>query len=75
MLLGLFDAHQRHEVAPRADDARREALVDEILKSLVGGIEILGANAGVVLLPTGKPASFAPRGSNGCMSGYKPATI
>ena len=45
MLFHLFDAHPGHVMAPGAEDAGREALIDEICEALVRRIEIFRANA------------------------------
>src|SRR5205823_3122209 len=51
VLLRLLDAHPRNEIAPRADDARREALLDQVFDPAIRGIEVLRTDAGVVRFP------------------------
>src|SRR6266566_3289001 len=43
--------HPGDEITPRTDDARSEALLDQVSKTLIGGIEVFGSDARVVRLP------------------------
>src|SRR6266700_1758116 len=43
--------HPGDEITPRTDDARSEALLDQGSKTLIGGIEVFGADARVVRRP------------------------
>ena len=51
VLFHFLHSHPRDEITPRADDARRETLIDEVSKPSIGGIEIFGSDAAVVGLP------------------------
>src|SRR5205809_8131317 len=51
MLLHFLHARGGNIVAPRAKDAGRQALVDQIVEAIVGRVEILRTNAGVVRSP------------------------
>ena len=54
VLLQFRHAHPGQEIAPTADDARRQAMLDQILNSQIGRVEVPGIDAGVVRLP-GEP--------------------
>src|SRR5439155_21249856 len=43
--------HPGDEITPRTDDARSEPLLDQVSKTLIGGIEVFGSDARVVRLP------------------------
>src|SRR5882672_3117426 len=48
MLFHFLHAHPWHEITPGSNDARREALFDQITEALVGGIEVFRPNPGVI---------------------------
>src|SRR5882672_741500 len=51
MLLHFLDAHPGHVMTPRAENARREALLDEISNALVCRVEVFRPDASVVCCP------------------------
>ena len=51
MLLRLLDTHPLDVVTPRAHDARRQTLLNQILQSPIGRVEILRTNARVIRFP------------------------
>src|SRR5437588_5524370 len=51
MLLRSFDAHPGHEITPRADNARHEALLHQIEQAFIRRIEVFGPDARVIGLP------------------------
>ena len=54
VLLQFGHAHPGQEIAPTGDDARRQAMLDQILNPQIGRIEVPRIDAGVVRLP-GEP--------------------